>query len=110
MSISKAARAARRGWAQRGDDLIDFIVTVEVDSPKFSGGKQVGVRTTKRDFIVPARPNTRNAEILWLIKERRGRDDLLKREQYAVDFMFVDGTRVTIAEGPSTRGRKVKLR
>lgn len=107
MSISKASRAARRGWSQRGDNLQDFIVTVSVTSPGRGGGPP---RRTTRDFIVPARPGTRDAEILWLVKEKRGRDDLLKREQYAVGLMFVDGAEITIAEGPRTRGRKVKLR
>lgn len=104
-SHASYVRAARRGWAQRGDDLIDHIVTVEVESAQPGGG----TRTTTRDIIVPARPGTRKAELLWLIQQKRG-SDLLKREQYAIGLTRVPGRKITIAEGPATRGRKVKLR
>jgi hypothetical protein len=110
MAISKASRAGRRGWSQRESKhvkLIDHIITVEVDSPGRGGHPG---RTTTRDFIVPARPRTRKTELLWLIKERRGQDDLLKRERYAVGLLNVPGRKITIAEGPVTRGKKVKLR
>lgn len=103
-SHASYVRGARRGWAQRGE-LIDHIVTVEVDSPK--GGPGGGVRTTARDFVVPARPGTRKAELLWLIKEKY---NLPRKERYAVDFLSIPGRRITVAEGPRTRGRKTKLR
>lgn len=110
MALSKQSRASRRGWSQRETKhvkLIDHIVTVKVTSPGRSGKPG---RETSRDFIVTARPGTRKAELLWLIQQRRGSDDLLKREQYAIGLLNVPGRKITIAEGPQTRGRKVKLR
>lgn len=104
MSISKASRAARRGWAQRGN-LIDYIVTVKVKSPRGRGGKQ---RITTRDIVVPARKGTRKAELMWLVGKYR--DSMPAKDRYAVGMAFNKQAEVTIAEGPRTRGRKTKLR
>lgn len=110
MSISKRSRAARRGWAQRTTKnhprLIDHIVTVTVKSPG-RGGKGTG-RTTTRDLIIPARPGTRKAELLYLADKYV--EKMPKKERYAVGFLDVPGRKITVAEGPKTRGRKVKLR
>lgn len=121
MSISKRSRAARRGWAQRETKhvkLIDHIFTIKVQSP---GRRGKPGRTTIRDIIVPARPGTRKAELLWLANKRL--TDLPKKEQY-VGYILASAvagvskkhasiysdSKITIAEGPRTRSRKVKLR
>lgn len=109
MLISKRSRASRRGWAQRQTKhvkLTDHILTVKVKSPG-RGGKPG--RETTRDIIIPARPGTRKAELLWLVQNKR-LSDLPRKERYAVGLTTVPGRKITIAEGPRTRGKKVKLR
>lgn len=111
-AFRRRSDAARRGWAQRGE-LVDHILTVEVHSKRRDGRWQ----RTSRDIIVPARPGTRKSDLIWLAK--RHQDDLPTKERYAVDLLTkryserytkrVDKT-VTVAEGPSTTSRKVKLR
>lgn len=103
MSISKASRAARRGWAQRGT-LIDFIVTVKVKSPRKGGG----FRETTRDIVVPARKGTRLPELKYLVQKYR--HDMPKKDRYVVGLVFAKGAKVTKAEGPRTRAKTPKLR
>jgi hypothetical protein len=122
-SHASYVRASRRGWVQRETKhvkLIDHILTVQVESPR-RGGKPG--RTTTRDLIVPARPGTRKAELLWLTHNRIS--DLPKKEQYMEYILTASerqkkkiglykhagiGGKITIAEGPVTRGKKIKLR
>lgn len=113
-AASKAirSRAARRGWAQRGD-LIDHILTVEVASPDRRGQ----LRRTTRDLVVPARRGTRQAELIWLAHKYQ--TDMPVKDRYAVDLLskrYAErytkrlAKHITVAEGPPTRARKVKLR
>lgn len=125
MARSKASRANHRGWLQRESKrvkLVDHILTVEVKSPRGLKGTDGRARTTTRDLIVPARPGATKEDLIWLVKHR-GYDDLPKKERYAVDMVvFADyhakhrtkyahaDAKITIAEGPRTCGRKIKLR
>lgn len=103
MAISKRSRAARRGWSQRGK-LIDYIVTVKVESPR--KGRKPRIYT--KDIIVPARKGTRKDELLWLIQKYR--PQLPQNDREKAGLVFNPKAEITIAEGPRTRGKKPQLR